>query len=172
MGPMYLLLESGEREKVIRDCAYMARDGGYVCVAFVTKWAHLRDLAIRDPGRVGRDGERAFYKKYVVKGVEDGRYDRVQGRTGWHVDNGRQAWDLVGKGGGGMLKVERVVGCEGFLGGGLSLGLGNGGGDGAEDGEVTFERWVDICEEVADREEMWGASDHLLVIAKKVQPDR
>ena len=157
MGPLYHLLEQGEREKVLEHCAYVTRRGGSLCVAFVTKWAHLRDIAKRDPGRVVR--ERAFYEGYVGDGEREGRYDRVEGRMGWHVAGGRQAMKIVE--GVGGLSVERVVACESFLGGGLSAGLGN-------DDADTFKHWVDICWQEAEKEETWGASDHLLVIARKM----
>lgn len=160
MGPLYHLLEASEREQVVASCAKMVCPGGYVCIAFVTRWAHLKDVARRDPGRVGR--ERGFYEDYTSDGAGErvGRYDRVDGRSGWHVGSGREAWELVERGGGGLLEVERVVGCEGFLGGGLSEGL-------EGDGESGFEIWVETCAAVAEREEMWGASDHLLVVAKR-----
>lgn len=158
MGPLYHLMEREERERVMEHCKFVARKDGGVCVAFVTRWAHLRDLARREPGRVVR--ESGFYEGYIGDGERGGRYDRVQGRTGWHVSGGREAKGVVE--GVGGLAVERVVGCEGFLGGGLSAGLGG-------DDSSVFQCWVDLCLREAEKEEAWGASDHLLVVARKVE---
>lgn len=158
MGPLYHLMEQEERERVLEHCRYVTRKGGGVCVAFVTRWAHLRDLVRREPGRVVR--ERGFYEGYVGEGEKGGRYDRVPGRMGWHVSGGREAMGVVE--GVGGLAVERVVACEGFLGGGLSAGL-------AVDDADVFQCWVEMCLRDSEKEEAWGASDHLLVVAKKVE---
>ena len=158
-GPLYHLLEEDERRKVLVNCARMTREGGFVVAAFVTKWAHLRDIARRDPGRIVRgEEETRFYEGYVAEGEMGGRYDRVQDRVGWHIQGGKEARELVESIGEG-LKVKKIVACEGFLGGGLSEEVGR-------MGREVFERWVDICASVAEREETWGAADHLLVIAQ------
>jgi S-adenosylmethionine-dependent methyltransferase len=156
MGPLYHLLGHVERAKVIEHCAHVTKPGGYLCASFVTKWAHLRDVARRDPGRVLREGK--FYSSYAGDGPKAGVYDRVEGRTGWHVSVGNEAKFTVEEGAG--LAVETVVACEGFLGGSLSASLG-------KEGVEALQAWVDLCWQVAQREELWAASDHLLVVARK-----
>jgi S-adenosylmethionine-dependent methyltransferase len=156
MGPLYHLLESIERAKVIEHCAHVTKPGGFVCAAFVTKWAHLRDVANKDPGRVFRESQ--FYAGYAGDGPRAGVYDRVEGRTGWHASGGNEVRKIVE--GEASLDVDNVVACEAFLGGGLSASLVN-------EGKDVFQRWVDLCWQVARAEDSWAASDHLLVTARK-----
>lgn len=153
LGPLYHLLEEQERLNALQDCAAMLKKGGTLIAAFVTKYAHLRDLAQRDPKRLFR--EKAFYEGYLG----DGKYTRNPATVSFHMDVGeiRGLFEKVGE---PKLEVKRVVGCEGFLGGELSKGL-----DGL--GEEEYETWVDVVWDMAGDRSVLGASDHMLVVAKR-----
>jgi SAM-dependent methyltransferase len=65
LGPLYHLLEESERATAVKQALRLAKPGGegVVFVAFVSVAAHLRDVAVREPGRLV--GKRGFYGKYV-----------------------------------------------------------------------------------------------------------
>lgn len=157
-GPFYHLLHSVEREKLLRDCTVMCKPGGLVLPAFVTKWAHLRDIAQRDPNRLGQ--EAGFYSRYVGNGV----YDRVPTRTSYHVSVGdiETLFDRTFQESetGERLEIQCIWACESFLGGGISQHL-------SHLPSTAFEEWFKICLAQANRPELLGASDHLLVVAHK-----
>lgn len=64
LGPLYHLLEEPERKEAVENALRLAKpQGGLIFCAFVSKEAHLRDLAMRDPARLVNQKE--FYAKYV-----------------------------------------------------------------------------------------------------------
>lgn len=67
----------------------------------------------------------------------------------------------------GLLVVEKMVSCEGFLGGGLSKDLAS-----RVKSEEEFQAWVDLMVRLAEDEEetesTLGMADHLLVVARKL----
>ena len=78
-GPMYHILEEQDRINVLRACKYVTKLSSYILVAFVTRFAHLRDLAVKDPRRLIREEE--FYNRYL----EDGKYTRNPQIQSHHV---------------------------------------------------------------------------------------
>jgi SAM-dependent methyltransferase len=64
LGPLYHLLEETERIQAVENVLNLAKPhGGLVVCAFVTKGAHLRDVAMREPERLVK--QRDFYATYV-----------------------------------------------------------------------------------------------------------
>jgi 2-polyprenyl-3-methyl-5-hydroxy-6-metoxy-1,4-benzoquinol methylase len=64
LGPLYHLLEESERKQAVENALKLAKpQEGLVFCAFVSKEAHLRDLAMRDPARLVK--QRDFYAAYV-----------------------------------------------------------------------------------------------------------
>ncbi|KAF7171814.1 hypothetical protein CNMCM5623_004145 [Aspergillus felis] len=51
-GPLYHLLEENERRAVLSACAAILKPNGVILAAFVLQYAHLRDIAQRDPMRL------------------------------------------------------------------------------------------------------------------------
>ncbi|KAE8140205.1 S-adenosyl-L-methionine-dependent methyltransferase [Aspergillus pseudotamarii] len=159
-GPMYHLLEDSERTHVLRACASMLRGNGILAVAFVTQYAHLRDIAQRDPARLGKEFD-GFYRAYLASG----RYTRNPFMASYHtnvedvrglfhkVDGLLRTQDGVG------LALSRIVACEGFLGGGLAGKL-------CDLLPDVYERWVDVVMQFVDDEALLGNADHLLAIAE------
>ncbi|KFZ16636.1 hypothetical protein V501_02123 [Pseudogymnoascus sp. VKM F-4519 (FW-2642)] len=154
-GPLYHLLSLDERLHVLHSCMSATKRGGFVIAAFVTKYAHLRDLAQRDPLRLGR--EAGFYAGYL----ETGEYTRNPRNVGHHTYR-EEVRELFGMcvGRGVRLEVERMVACESFLGGGLAAGL-----NGLD--EEAFGKWFEVALGAAEDMDV-GSGDHLLVVARKV----
>ena len=64
LGPLYHLVEEEERVTAVRNAVELVRrESGLVFVAFVSVAAHLRDVAVREPGRMVE--MRGFYEEYV-----------------------------------------------------------------------------------------------------------
>jgi 2-polyprenyl-3-methyl-5-hydroxy-6-metoxy-1,4-benzoquinol methylase len=64
LGPLYHLLEETERKQAVKNVLRLAKpQGGLIFCAFVSKEAHLRDLAMRDPARLVK--QKDFYVTYV-----------------------------------------------------------------------------------------------------------
>ncbi|OGM46204.1 hypothetical protein ABOM_004922 [Aspergillus bombycis] len=160
-GPMYHLLEESERIHVLCACASMLRANGILAVAFVTQYAHLRDIAQRDPARLATEFD-DFYREYL----SSGRYTRNPAVPSYHtnvedvrrlfrkVDRLLRSQDRVG------LALSRIVPCEGFLGGGLAGKLGDLPPD-------VYERWVDVVMQFVEDEALLGNADHWLTIAER-----
>ncbi|PIG82484.1 hypothetical protein AARAC_005799 [Aspergillus arachidicola] len=160
-GPMYHLLAESERTDVLCACASMLRANGILAVAFVTQYAHLRDIAQRDPSRLATEFD-SFYREYLASG----RYTRNPSMESYHtnaedvrrlfrkVDGLLRTHDSFG------LALSRIVACEGFLGGGLAGKLGDLSPD-------VYEHWVDVVMQCAEDETLLGNADHLLAIAER-----
>lgn len=153
LGPLYHLLNEDERLRTLQACASMPKKDGIIIVAFVTKFAHLRDLAQRDPKRLFN--EKDFYAEYL----RTGKYTRNPSTVSHHSHpfETRQLFEKVEY---PRLEVQGMIGCEGFLGGGLWKGL-----NGLNEGE--YEAWVDIVWDNAEDESALSASDHIVVVAKR-----
>jgi SAM-dependent methyltransferase len=64
LGPLYHLMEETERKQAVENALRLAKPrGGLIFCAFISKEAHLRDIAMRDPARLLR--QKDFYTKYV-----------------------------------------------------------------------------------------------------------
>lgn len=64
LGPLYHLMEESERAVAVSNALNLTKPGhGLVFVAFVTIDAHLRDIAMRNPGKIIEF--RDFYSRYV-----------------------------------------------------------------------------------------------------------
>jgi S-adenosylmethionine-dependent methyltransferase len=162
-GPLYHLLSLDERLHVLRSCMSATKRAGFVIAAFVTKYAHLRDLAQREPLRLGR--EAGYYARYL----ETGEYTRNPRNVGHHTyrEEVRALFGMCGGREGEVgvgLEVERMVACESFLGGGLAAGV-----YGLD--EEAFGAWLEVALGAAEDLDV-GTGDHLLVVARKVVSEK
>ncbi|OBT61638.1 hypothetical protein VE03_08854 [Pseudogymnoascus sp. 23342-1-I1] len=158
-GPLYHFLSLDERLHVLQSCMSEAKCGGFVIAAFVTKYAHLRDLAQREPLRLSKETD--YYADYLASGEYTRNPLNVSHHT--HREEVRALFGMcVGREGDERvrLEVQRMVACESFLGGGLSAKL-----NGLD--EEAFRPWLEIALEAAEDPDV-GIADHLLVVAKKV----
>ncbi|KAH7378603.1 S-adenosyl-L-methionine-dependent methyltransferase [Cadophora sp. MPI-SDFR-AT-0126] len=109
LGPLYHLLEEGERINAVGDATRLLKlcpnedsesggeecgGGGVLFASFLTTFGHLRGVARNDPGRLAR--ERWWYRDYLGlggrgpgegAGENKGRYTRrrVEGVVSYHV---------------------------------------------------------------------------------------
>jgi S-adenosylmethionine-dependent methyltransferase len=153
LGPLYHLLDPEERAQAISNSIAMAKPGGYILMAYVTVFAHLRDMARRDPSRLAAEWD--FYQKYL----DSGRYTRNSHNESFHLYPAELERDLGAFS--HQVKVEKTVSCEGFLGAGGAQEL-------AGLGDSEMERWVDVVMRSADQRETIHSADHLLVVVRKL----
>ena len=153
LGPLYHLLEEEERIDAIDACLSMLTPGGTLFVSFVSIFAHLRDLASKDAGRLSK--EHTFYKEYL----KDGKYTRRPDNV-WYHTTPDKAFQLVYGIRGTTLK--KMVACEGFLGSKAAADALNG------LDEKDFDSWVNVIMESAEDLHVLGASDHLLAVIEKI----
>lgn len=152
LGPLYHLVAPEERANVIQNCISMAKPGGYILLAYVTIYAHLRDLATREPSRLSNEWE--FYSQYL----DSGEYTRNPDTTSFHVHPADLLEEFVAFR--DQVGVEKVLSCEGFLGSSVAKGI-------AALNEDEMKRWVDVVMLSADRAETLNCADHLLVVLRK-----
>ena len=66
LGPLYHIMSSALREDAIREAWAMVKPGGVLICAWVSRWAHYRDVATRDPTRLAL--KRELYDKHTADG--------------------------------------------------------------------------------------------------------
>jgi len=153
LGPLYHLLAEDERARAIRNALALLKPATGVCfAAFVSKNAHLRDIALRDPARLVR--ERDFYTQYTKTGIYVRRGEKNV--ESYHATLA-EIEPLVEKAGGNVLEI---VGTEGLLGGGLDKQL-----VGAD--REVLKAWVDVMREAGRQTQNLGNADHWLVVIRK-----
>ncbi|KAF2173456.1 hypothetical protein M409DRAFT_15738 [Zasmidium cellare ATCC 36951] len=161
LGPVYHILSGPDRSDVLLAGLETVKPGGFMLAAFVTKNAHLRDVATRDPERLHT--EWGFYEGYL----RDGRYARGGKAPMWHGTIGEIRGLIEGlQRAGGEKGVEsevlKLVSCEGFLGFGHASHL-------ASLGEEAFERWLGVVLESAADDTTLGAADHVLAVIRRTK---
>jgi len=94
----------------------MVKPGGFVLAAFVSRNAHLRDVASREPERLAKEWE--FYEHYLGDG---GKYTRGNNAPMIHstVDEIRRVIDTtkrIARENSIAVELTKLISCEGFLG--------------------------------------------------------
>lgn len=154
LGPLYHLLKPEERTAVVKNVLSLAKPGGYIVMAYVSVYAHLRDMAQRDPSRLLKEWD--FYESYL----QTGNYKRRAGNESFHLypkDLERELEVIAGQ-----ARVVNTVSCEGFLGFNNAKALAN-----LDDSEM--EKWVDITMRSASDPETLNSADQLLVVLQKLE---
>jgi S-adenosylmethionine-dependent methyltransferase len=154
-GPFYHLLDQQERYDLLATLAEVTIPGGFILAAFVTMFAHLRDIATKDPGRLLL--KKPFYTEYLKTGNYTA--NPATGMHHFHVEEIRDLFHRVSSA--SRLSLERLVACEGFLGGRLSASL-----SGLDDHE--FQEWLHVILQFAEDPSALGTADHLLAVARKL----
>lgn len=154
LGPLYHLLKHEERTAVVDSVISLAKPRGYIILAYVSVYAHLRDMARQDPSRLLKEWE--FYEGYL----QSGKYNRRAGNESFHV----YPKDLEKELGvaADQAKVVRTVSCEGFLGFHNAKALAN-------LSASEMEKWVDIVMHSASEPETLNSADHILVVLQKTE---
>ncbi|KAH8075998.1 S-adenosyl-L-methionine-dependent methyltransferase [Cristinia sonorae] len=157
LGPLYHIMSSEGREDAIRQAWTMVKPSGSLFCAWVSRWAHYRDVAMRDPGRLSAKKE--SYAKHAI----GGDYVRLdEFGVAVHAMNHEHPakMPVVLKKVTGLAEVK-MIGTEGVLAGGLDKLVNSLEGD-------AFEAWVEKCVETGQDEYGWMMSDHIVGVARKV----
>ncbi|KAI0646168.1 S-adenosyl-L-methionine-dependent methyltransferase [Trametes meyenii] len=165
LGPLYHIMSAELREQALLDAWTMVRhpeqdggEGGTLFCAWVSRWAHYRDVATRDPGRLAK--KKDFYAQHA----QDGgllSWDRRKFRDYIRYDaSGKPCHAMNHEMPANMPLVLRrvtgeaeviMVGTEGILAGDLDHLVNNLQGK-------EFEAWVDKCLDVGTDECGWMLS--------------
>ncbi|KAJ7600945.1 S-adenosyl-L-methionine-dependent methyltransferase [Mycena floridula] len=155
LGPLYHLVSGHERAMAIKNSlALLKPKTGVLFCAFISRLAHLRDLAQREPERLVREGD--FYDKYL----ESGQYVKMSATRGRRVESYHASLEeirpLVDSVGG---KVVEILSVEGILPGGLDKEL-------AKVDQETLNKWIEVLKPLSRKPENLGCADHWLVVVK------
>lgn len=69
LGPLYHIMSTDLREKAIHQAWAMVKECGWLFCAWVSRWAHYRDVAMREPRRLA--AKRAFYGLHAKDGCAE-----------------------------------------------------------------------------------------------------
>lgn len=152
LGPLYHLIKPEERATVVENVISLAKPGGFIILAYVSVYAHLRDMARQDPSRLLK--EWTFYEGYL----QSGKYNRRAGNESFHVYPKNLEKELGVAA--GQARVIKTVSCEGFLGFNNAKVLAN-----LSDSEM--DRWVEVIMRSASEPETLNSADHILVVLQK-----
>jgi SAM-dependent methyltransferase len=154
-GPLYHLVERGDRLQALQEAKRVVRPGGIVVVAAISKFASLFDGLARgflfDPDFV----------PIVERDLVEGQHRNPERRAHWfttaffhHPDELRQEVTDAG------LEVRELVGLEGL--GGWLPHLAS-----RWDDPASFERIVWAARVIEDEPSLLGLSAHMLLISSK-----
>ncbi|KAJ3519061.1 hypothetical protein NM688_g9358 [Phlebia brevispora] len=173
LGPLYHIMSAALREDALRQAWAMVKASGVLICAWVSRWAHYRDVAMRDPGRLALKPD--FYKRHA----ENGDYLKREGDTFLHAMNHEHPANMpaILRRVTGEHKIK-MVGVEGVLAGGLDKLVNELEEEAFEVGHkdstmftfTDFDRvqsWVQKCLEVGYDDMGWMMSDHIIGIARK-----
>ncbi|MDX1614628.1 MAG: class I SAM-dependent methyltransferase [Candidatus Promineifilaceae bacterium] len=151
LGPLYHLLEAGDRRRAVSQARRVLRPGGTLAAAFITRFAFLRDSAQGYPEWFVEN--EAYARHLLATGV----YNQPRGERPYfyfvHPDEVLPLMEGVG------LLTKSLLGVEGVVAG--------------HESEVNalrgpaWEAWVQINYEVAHEPSLLGAADHLLYVGQK-----
>lgn len=151
-GPLYHLLDEGDRARCVQEALRVLRPGGVLAVSIITRYAFLRDFAIGDPGRVLQILPRV--QMMLETGVAEAPADSVftdhysflpAQLQPWMERFGLRTMDLLGQEGLLFMVDQEVNQLQG----------------------EAWEAWVDLNDKVARDPSTWGGCGHMLWIGTK-----
>jgi S-adenosylmethionine-dependent methyltransferase len=153
MGPLYHLLEEHERFSAVAGVKRIVRPGGLVFAAFITRYAAHRWAAANEPTWIVDDPQAA--QTLLDTGRLAVRPLRPGGFIGYfaHPD---EVVPLIRRAG---LEVRAVLGVDSLV-SQIEEGVNQLTGD-------AWERWADLSTRVASDPVLFGAAEHLLVLAQR-----
>jgi S-adenosylmethionine-dependent methyltransferase len=153
MGPMYHLKEENDRVITINECLKKLKPNGTIFVAFVSSYSFVWDYLIGNPGLILNE-ERRLQLNTIVDdtnfaghGFADNFFIRPR-----DVLHFFQQFDL---------EKLHLLNCESFLYLREAELLG-------QSPEVVT-AWLDLAEQVCEREELLSLAEHLMYIGRKFQ---
>ncbi len=153
MGPLYHLLSLEERQQAVREAARVLHLNAPIFAAFVTRFAVLRDIAIKNPQEIVADPER--FAQLLETGVHPaGPAKRYPDFYFVHTDDIRPLMEAAG------FTTENLIGCEGIVAGHEET-------INQVQGEL-WQQWVALNYRLGQEPALYGAADHLLYIGRKI----
>jgi SAM-dependent methyltransferase len=153
MGPLYHLLEAGERRQALAEAQRVLRPGGTLFAAFITRYAALRYCAAHDTG--WPVNEPTFAESLFQTGVLPPRGEQYAAFVAYCAHPSEVEPLLQSAG----LDVVTVLGVEGLV--SMIEESVN-----ALSGHA-WETWVDLNHRVAADATIHGCVEHLLAVAVK-----
>jgi SAM-dependent methyltransferase len=156
MGPLYHLLAAEDRAAAVSEAYRVLRPGGLVFASFITRYAPLRDIAIRSPRWILDHPDR--YQSILAHGRNPAHEESAFPDAYFaHPD------EIVPLMTGGGFRLEALQGCEGLLGGHEET-------VNAIDDEELWAAWVELNYTLGREPALRGAADHLLYVGSKPVP--
>jgi len=150
MGPLYHLLDAGDRAKAIAEAKRVLAPGGRYFAAYITRTAVLRFWAKYDPMRVADD--RARYEEHLGNGEVRDNF----GFTDVYLAHPTEIAPVME---GAGFKTLDLIGCEGVI----SMIR-------EKVNELTgdaWETWIDLNYMLAKDPSNHGGAEHLLYIGER-----
>jgi S-adenosylmethionine-dependent methyltransferase len=152
LGPLYHLLEHEERLRALREASRVLAPEGVLFAAFITRFAPFRDAAAQRPEWL------LERREDVERVLRTGVHDRPREFTSAYFVHPAEVEGLVAEG--GFVPVV-TIGCEGVV-------AGHERGVNGLSGEA-WEYWVDLNYRLGHEPSLYGASDHLLCVARRAE---
>jgi ubiquinone/menaquinone biosynthesis C-methylase UbiE len=149
MGPLYHLLEYGDRLRAVQESARVLRPGGPLFAAFVTRFGAHRFAAAKMPAAPLRELGFDAIERIGHEGPDK------QGFVGYYVHPDELTPLLADAG----LRADAILALEGILARLEELGVNALQGD-------AWQYWCDYTWRIARDPNIRGAADHLLAIAR------
>lgn len=155
MGPLYHLTAAEERQAAVHEAFRVLRPGGLIFAAFITRFAPLRDVAVKSPQWIQEHPDR--YQQLVKDGVLLAQKDSIA--PDFYFAHPDEVLPLMSSGG---FRLEALQGSEGFL-------AGHEEAVNELEGEL-WEAWVDVNYRAGRDPSLLSAADHLLYVGSKPVP--
>lgn len=150
-GPLYHLHQQRERLDVLREGRRLVQPGGLLFVAFITRFAAFRDSAAYYPDWPVNN--RPYVQQILETGIHDDPGSQFPDAYFAHPD---EIAPLIAEAG---LEKLALIGVEGVVAGHEER-------INELEGEA-WEMWVELNYRLGHELTLYGASDHLLAIARK-----
>jgi S-adenosylmethionine-dependent methyltransferase len=154
LGPLYHLLKEAERKTAVSQAAQVLKPGGVIFAAFITRWAGFRDMAAK--GRLDWLTENPDRAAMLL---QTGKNLAVPGSLfpNSYFAHPDEVLPLLESQG---FETEALLGCEGVV-AGHEMYVNELEGD-------LWQQWLDLNYRLGHEPFLFGASDHLLYVGRKV----
>jgi ubiquinone/menaquinone biosynthesis C-methylase UbiE len=156
MGPLYHLLEEGERRQALVEAYRVLKAGGPLCAAFITRYAAHRDCAARYPAELLDQAE--IYAEILCSGRLP-PHERDDGGPSFvaYFAHPNEVTPRVWAAG---FEVETTLGVEGVVSAVEANGVNGLTG-------ALWDAWADVNYRIAADPSIHGGVEHLLVVGRK-----